>query len=198
MKRANDDIKESEFKIQSDSILFFDLDGTLVDTNYSNFLSYKNAIQCVTKSDYNLIYKPETRFNRRSLKTVIPNLPEAKYDEIIRKKEECYDDYLHEAILFPLVANILAKYSVTNRTVLVTNCRQNRAQATLNHFGLSEKFTDAFYRQISDREEKINKFKNAIMKLGVSPDVVIAFENEEAEIADAMQAGIKIINPIIA
>lgn len=197
MIKTNDEIKQLEFKVHSDSVLFFDMDGTLVDTNYSNFLSYKNAIQDVTKSDYNLIYQPETRFNRSTLKAVVPDLPETKYDEIIRKKEECYDHYIYEAILFPRVADILIKYSKTNRTVLVTNCRKNRAQTTLNHFGLAEKFTDAFYRQFSDKEEKINKFQNAITKLGVSPDVIIAFENEEVEIADAIQAGIKIINPII-
>jgi Pyruvate/2-oxoacid:ferredoxin oxidoreductase gamma subunit len=33
--------------------------------------------------------------------------------------------------------------------------------------------------------------------LGVPPNIVIAFENEEIEIADAKSAGIKIINPVI-
>jgi hypothetical protein len=34
--------------------------------------------------------------------------------------------------------------------------------------------------------------------LGVPPNIVIAFENEEIEIADAKSTGITIINPVIA
>ena len=45
--------------------------------------------------------------------------------------------------------------------------------------------------------KKINKFQKAILKLGITPNHIIAFENEESEIADAREAGITIINPII-
>ena len=68
--------------------------------------------------------------------------------------------------------------------------------ATLKHFGLEDTFSDIFYREFGDNEKKINKFENAILKLGVSPNFVIAFENEDSEIADAQKAGILIINPI--
>ena len=68
---------------------------------------------------------------------------------------------------------------------------------TLNHFGLTDKFDEIFYRQISNNNERINKFKNAIMKLGVPPKLIVVFESEEIEIAFAKEAGIEIINPII-
>jgi beta-phosphoglucomutase-like phosphatase (HAD superfamily) len=184
-------------RITAKTVLFFDMDGTLVDTNYANFLSYKKAIQTVTNSEQDLNYNPDKRFNRSNLKNAVPNLTETEYEKIIQEKEEYYNDFLHETILNKKVADILAKYSKTNKTVLVTNCRQERALTTLIHFGLADKFSDIFYRQFSDNEEKINKFQNAISKLGVPPNLVIAFENEEAEIADAKKAGIEIINPLI-
>ena len=64
-------------------------------------------------------------------------------------------------------------------------------------FGITEKFSIFFFREFSENGNKINKFQNAISRLGIPPDNVIAFENEELEITDAIHAGIKYINPII-
>ena len=181
--------------ITADLILFFDMDGTLIDTDLANFLSYKKAINSVTKSDNNLTYSPDKRFNRSNLKNAVPNLTKSEYEKIIQEKEEYYNDFIHEAKLKTEIADILFKYSKTNKTVLVTNCRKDRSTTTLKHFGLDNKFSNIFYREFDDNNKKVNKFQKAISKLGVPPNLVIAFENEESEIADAKNAGISIINP---
>ena len=54
-----------------------------------------------------------------------------------------------------------------------------------------------FVENLTIMAKKINKFQKAILKLGITPNHIIAFENEESEIADAREAGITIINPII-
>ena len=184
-------------KIQAEHILFFDMDGTLVNTNFANFLSYKKAILSVTKSEHYLTYNPDIRFNRSTLKNAIPNLTVREYERIIQQKEEHYNDFLHETKLIKETADILFKYSKTNKTVLVTNCRKDRAITTLKHFGPEDTFSNIFCREFGENEQKINKFQHAILKLSIPPSLVIAFENEETEIANAKQAGIKIINPIM-
>ena len=181
--------------ITADIILFFDMDGTLIDTDLANFLSYKKAINSVTKSDNNLIYNPDKRFNRSNLKNAVPNLTESEYEKIIQEKEEYYNNFIYETKLKTEIADILIKYSKTNKTILVTNCRKDRAMTTLKHFELEDKFSDIFCREFNANDKKVNKFQNAISKLGVPPNLVIAFENEESEIADAKNAGISIINP---
>ena len=189
--------KNEKMKISAELVFLFDLDGTLVDTNLSNFLAYKKAIQSVIKSDPDLAYFPEKRFCRSNLINVVPNLTEVEYEMIIQEKEAYFCHFLHETNLIKKNFDILSKYSKTNMTILVTNCRKNRALATLNHFGITEKFSNFFFREFSENGNKINKFQNAISRLGIPPDNVIAFENEELEITDAIHAGIKYINPII-
>lgn len=197
MGQKNEGQKNIEVKIEADTVLFFDMDGTLVDTNRANFLSYKKAIDFVTKLNNDLTYNPDNRFNRSNLKNAVPNLTENAYEKIIQEKEKCYEEFLHETKLVSKIADIVFKYSETNKTILVTNCRRDRALTTLNHFGLTDKFTNIFCREFGENDKKINKFQNAISILGVPPNIVVAFENEEAEIADAIKAGIEIINPVI-
>jgi beta-phosphoglucomutase len=190
-KHSNVELRDLHDKITFQTVLFFDMDGTLIDTNLANFLSYKKAILSVTKSDCYLTYNPNNRFNRSILKVAVPNLTEFECEKIIQEKEEYYTDFIHETKLNTETFEILVKYSKTNKTVLVTNSRKDRAMTTLTHFGLLRYFSSIFCREFGDKDQKINKFQNAISKLGVPPSLVIAFENEEIEIEDAKNAGIQ-------
>ena len=158
-------MNKPKLNIKENHILFFDMDGTLVDTDFANFLSYKKAIQSCVKLEKEIEFDPNERFNRASLKAVVPNLKETDYDEIIQKKEENYKEHLSETKLNKSVVDILLKYSQTNKTVLVTNCREDRALMTLNYHNLTDKFSKIFFRTISENGQPINKYKKAISSL---------------------------------
>jgi beta-phosphoglucomutase-like phosphatase (HAD superfamily) len=187
-------IKNIKLKIVEDTVLFFDMDGTLVDTDFANFLSYKNSIQSLVALDKEIQFEPTERFNRTSLKTVAPNLTEIEYGKIIQQKEINYKEHLSHTKLRKSVVDILMQYYKTNKTVLVTNCREDRALMILNYYNLIDKFSNLFFRQTPKNGNRINKYKNAISCLNLSAQTVIVFENEKQEIEDAILAGISINN----
>lgn len=59
-------------RIDKQHVLFFDMDGTLIDTNYANYLSYTQAIQQVLKTESDISYAPDIRFTRMHLKKYFP------------------------------------------------------------------------------------------------------------------------------
>lgn len=184
-------------EVPLDAILFFDMDGTLINTDHANFLSYKKAIESVLGTTFDVPFDPKIRFNRSTLKTALPELTDTQLKMIIEKKEKHFFEFLSHTKLNYRVHEILLKYSGRNTTILVTNCRKDRALMTLRHYGLIDKFSKVYFREFGDKDERVNKFQNAISDLGVSPKKVVVFENEESEIRDAVKAGIEIINPKI-
>ena len=188
------DVKFSDV-ITEDSILFFDMDGTLVDTDYANFLAYKQAISETIKFDFNVEYDPNFRLTRNSLTVIAPFLSETECHGIIEKKEKIYHNYLHEIQVRKEQVSIVFEYAKLNKIVLVTNSHSDRAMTILNYFGLTEYFDEKFCQESMGEKNKVNKFQNAIEKLDITPNIVIAFENEESEVLLALKTGIEIINP---
>ena len=177
-------------KIDIDNILLFDMDGTLINTDYANFLSYKYAIQKVCGSQINIKYDSNERFNRNKIKKTIRNLSEDKYEEIVQLKEESYNKFLCKTKICEDVVNILHKYQNKNKVILVTNSNKNRAVSTLNYHNLIDKFDDFYFGQILNDEEQINKFEKLMLNNRNIIDKFILFENEIEEIQKAILMGI--------
>ena len=187
-------------KISSEKILFFDLDGTLVDTDYANWLSYKEAANILgynlreladTKMYYQNtegdIYNPLYRFDKNSLNNELPVDIRSKLLEqkCIREKEKLmYTKKIEENV------SILKRYSKTNKIVLVSNCKRERGEEVIKHHKLE------FYRTFFHEDKTLseNKYENAIEQLGISPKDIIAFEDSEEEIQKAKDSGIQYIN----
>jgi beta-phosphoglucomutase-like phosphatase (HAD superfamily) len=174
--------------VTSETVFFFDLDGTLVDTDFANFLAYKMAIERVIGKS--IVFNPQQRFNRAQLKTVFNEISDSQFSEIIRLKEMQYSGLLSETKLISDIANFLFRYYKSNKTILVTNSRKSRAMETLNYHCLTDKFHCFFFQENNTTN---NKFQIAITQLGISPKNVIAFENESEEIKKAKNIGVETI-----
>jgi beta-phosphoglucomutase len=186
-------VENFDLNVTVDTVLLFDMDGTLIDTDLANFLAYKNAIRDVILGR-EVEYDPNERFNREALKTIFPNLTYVEYEGIIKKKEENYKALLSHTKLNSLLADTLTRYSKTNRTVLVTNSLEDRALLTLNYHNVTDKFHDLVYRQSDRMEVRTNKYHYAITNLKLSGRSILVFENDSDEIEDAIAAGISVEN----
>ena len=56
--------------INTDNILLVDMDGTLIETNYANYLSYQKAVKEILSIDIN--YNFRERFTRKTLRDILP------------------------------------------------------------------------------------------------------------------------------
>lgn len=182
-------------QIDNKSILFFDMDGTLIDTDYANFLSYKKAIQKVIDLDYDSSYYFHKRFTRNTIKKIFPNINQIDFEKIIEQKNKLYKNYLFKTKLNNLFVEILEKYSKTNITVLVTHSHKDRAVMILKYHRILDKFSHKFYQQDGDKGS-VNKFEYALKYLDIPATSIIVFENEDIEINKAITAGISMKNII--
>lgn len=175
--------------IKPNTIFFYDMDGTLIDTDYANFLAYKQAIEHVTKKEVELTFKPNERFTRNQLYDIVRDLTSGQYVEIIKAKELFYKTNVSNVKMNSSLLTILHKTATTHKSYIVTNATKDRATYTLNYTGVVNQFESII--SIEEDDEKLgNKYLLAISKLKVDPAFVVVFENEDKEIANAMQAGI--------
>jgi beta-phosphoglucomutase len=185
-------ISDLESKVNEETVLLFDLDGTLIDTDLSNFLAYNKALNLIVNRE--IEFDPNVRFNRTLLKTIFPDLTEVDFYSIVSKKDEIYSDYLFGGKLITPIIDVLKKYYKSNRVVLVSNCRRGRGELILENHGLKDFFNETFFRQDGNDEKMVNKYKRAIDELNISPEVIVIFENDNSEIENALEAGIHRVN----
>ncbi|HIG90076.1 MAG TPA: HAD family phosphatase [Flavobacteriaceae bacterium] len=188
MKNKLSNLKEWRQKIRNSDLLIFDLDGTLIDTDYANFLSYKAAIKKIIQPRLSLIFNPRKRLTREIIRTIIPNISEENFNNIIKIKENLYSEYLYETKLKREIIDILElEESQGKEFVLVTNSRQERANMLLRYHNIANKFTHTYYRE---NMMSTNKFYRVLSDLQISGGSVIVFENNETEIKTAISTGI--------
>lgn len=135
-------IEESfnDSKIKKYKIIFFDLDGTLIDTDYANWLSYK---EIVSNEIPNMILNFD--FEERIDSCFFKCLPKQKLDEIISKKQEVYLQNLNLTKKIQPNVSILEKYSKTKKIILVSNCKKKRGLETLKYHKLDIYFYKMFF-----------------------------------------------------
>lgn len=190
MKRIVEPENTLDNRIPPHSTILCDLDGTLVDTNYANFLSYNRAIEEMKGYKIDIQFSPTERFSRERLSEYIPQLTDTEYEKIIHLKSRYYKDFLPETRLNSKLADTLRIFSQNSEVILATTCRRKRTVETLQHHQLLHHFTSLMCREELLKGGASNKYKTALTVLGLNPNAVFLFENETSSLKEAIHAGV--------
>ena len=190
MNTKVDPLKIIQGGISPGMIILCDMDGTLIDTDYANYMAYMCAVREVTKIENIVEFSPRERLNRESLRKRLPHLTDDQLESIVALKSRYFSKHLPETRVNNQIADLLRRCGNTNRAVLVTNCREYRAVETLKYHGLFELFSRLIFREQIVESGVLNKYASALLLLEVKPDDVIVFERDPVDVEMAMLAGI--------
>ena len=175
--------------------VLFDMDGTLVETDFANFLAYQKAIKAVLKVEANIDFDPLRRFNAKLLQEYFPNLTKNQTSSVVQLKKQFYSEFLSETLLIPKTCERLRECSQNKNTILVTNSQSERALQTLRFHGLDKFFSGAYCA--NHRSNVEDKYQHVMRHLDARNQQVVVFENEEVEVAHALAAGVLAQNIVI-
>ncbi|MDO5667623.1 MAG: HAD hydrolase-like protein [Alcaligenaceae bacterium] len=177
-------------KADSAESIIFDMDGTLINSDYANFLSYKTALETVVGPQPFLVYNPKIRLTRQRIQQFMPCISKNDLMEVIQEKERVYPFYLSETSINRDVVDVLRR-CYDKELILSTNSQQDRAELLLSYHGLSNKFAHLFF---SDDGKIGNKYQKVMHELSLDARRTVIFENENHEAILAREVGIKSTN----
>jgi phosphoglycolate phosphatase-like HAD superfamily hydrolase len=181
--------KGADGEIPAGYSIFCDMDGTLVDTDYANYLSYRRAVVEVTCGTHDIEFTNE-RLNRESLQARLPLLTATQQEAIISLKSKYFTECLSHTRVNIALEHLIMKHCGRNGIFLVTYCREKRAAEVLEYHKLIACFTRLICWEALPEGATSNKYESAIFLTGVSPETVFVFENDSTCVEQAALAGV--------
>jgi len=176
-------------RIPSEAAILCDLDGTLVNTDYANYLAYRLAVFEVTRGEMKLSFD-EKRITREGLKERFPTLTDGQMKEIVSLKTNYFTQFRSVTRLNTALASLIAEHSLKNDIVLLTCCRERRATEILEYYELLEHFKKLICWEILHRSNSSNKYETAIRITEMPRESIIVFDNDPSGVKAAVNARI--------
>lgn len=171
--------------------LFFDLDGTLINTTQSNFLAYKSALLEINTNlkfeDYSAV---EGEDSRVFLKKIFPNLSSEQIIQVRTRKSQLYKNFLSYTEVNSTFLQMLKKNHHLIRG-LVTNAKKQNVTEILNYHQLEHLFSFIVTGDdVSDGKPNPEIYERALEISQLTNNEVVTFEDSFAGITAAKAAGI--------
>ena len=176
---------------------FFDLDGTLIDTEEANFQAYKKAINSVCginiiKSQYR---KTNGMVYSDFLPILVPNIKPSEIKKISEQKKEFYKTQMHLTKPNIFLIDFLKRMADDYTTILVTTAKKDNANTVLAAPRITKQFDFmVFGDDVKKMKPNPEAYKVALKLSGLKKDEVVAFEDSQVGISAAHSAGISTIH----
>lgn len=176
--------------------ILFDADGTLYDSTMLHFEAYKRVSRELYNFDFTeKLYFDECIDHYKKPTQILQEQGVNCKDEDFYSKKRPYFYEIAKKKLKPtpgLLDFLKAVEQASIPCVIVSGASHNSLEDSLNILGLS----DFFYFRIAYEDSVDNQkphpypYKQAIERLGISPEDGLAFEDTESGVASANQAGL--------
>ena len=181
--------------------MFFDLDGTLCDTDEANYEAYAKAFNdegyTISESDF-WEYARGTHADFFIAK-LAPNISTEAIARLRKRKAEYYPQLMHLIRPHKELISFLRVIAPLHETVLVTTASRQNAIHVLAASNISSLFKyKVFGDDVTNPKPHAEAYEKALQLTGLSSDEVIAFEDSQAGIDAATAASIKVIKVAIS
>lgn len=177
--------------------LFFDLDGTISDTDAIHLANWLELLRPYEIDvDMNL-YKEKlsSGSTQEILDELLPDLSQEKKKELIEREESGYRSRMTQTGPITGLEDFVEE--ARNRGIsvaLVSNAPKEDARNSLEGLGLKETFEPMiFAEEVGVEKPDPAPYKAALEELGISPEEALAFEDSPAGIGGAVEAGIPVV-----
>ncbi len=176
--------------------MFFDLDGTLLDTRRANFAAYRVALSSVGEEFTPEQFKESWGKDARDfLPDLYPELSLNQVGEVCELKAKIYGEFFEETTInLGLLDVIRTSKAAGIRTGLVTTAKKRSLKPLLEFHRILEIF-DVIVSgdDVSQGKPDPEPYLKALSLTGCQSSNAVAFEDSEAGILSAERAGINTI-----
>lgn len=175
--------------------IFFDLDGTLVDTHGANYEAYRGALhEYGVELTYDEFKKSIGYQANTFLRWFAPKLSDEDYQRIALRKADLYRETIKESVANVHLIEHLRYLKKSHTIVLVTTAKKRNARAVLTHHGIE----DCFDHIVSAEDVRASKpspecYELALKMCNIKPGEALAFEDSQPGVEAAEKAGIPVI-----
>lgn len=175
--------------------LFFDLDGTLVDTHMANYEAYNSALNEVgVKISYDDFRKSIGYQANTFLRWFAPGLTDDEYSELSKRKAVHYKETAKRSVPNRVLIDFLHQSRKSCKIVLVTTAKRENAMVVLKQHDLQYCFDDIICAEdVKKSKPSPECYELALNRNGLLPTEVLAFEDSQPGVEAAEKAGISVL-----
>ncbi len=177
--------------------LFFDLDGTISDTDAIHLANWLELLRPHgIDVDMNL-YKEKlsSGSTEEILDELLPDIPPEEKKELIGREESGYRSRMTQAGPITGLGNFIEEARSRGISVaLVSNAPKEDARNSLEGLGLKDAFEPMIFAEdVGVEKPDPAPYEAALEELGISPEEALAFEDSPSGIGGAVEAGIPVV-----
>lgn len=178
-------------------LLIFDLDGTIIDSEESNYKAYKNALAEVDV-ELSKEFFIKNCFNGQHYKDflplLMPNFSEEEIEKVHNRKQEIYISNMKNITVNPIIKDIIMEFKNKKKLALATTAGAIAVQNVLKAIQLENVFDLILTgNDVKKKKPHPEVFMKCLEYFNIQPNQTVIFEDSDIGIEAANKTGAWIV-----